>query len=67
MSSLQYDKKYFGPFGSKLKCAFCGKILKGEMVEILGLKYFIEQTYFCEGHLIKWIKQQQREFLLSKI
>ena len=58
------------------KCTFCGSsIPKGNTIEILsstrtyGLNIIDTYPYwvFCEGHLSKWINQQQREFLLKKI
>ena len=74
---FRYGKKYLGPFGAKLKCEYCGRILKNQLCEYIEDNTFsaawekmaLERTnvYFCDGHLIKYFKKLNKEFLLSKI
>jgi hypothetical protein len=71
MVFVVYNRKFLGPFGIHHKCEFCNANLKNEEVEILEHIHYTGghyvPMYFCYGHLQKWIKKQQDEFLLNKL
>jgi len=65
MPTIVYDKKYIGPFGKRYQCTFCSKTMNSQEIEILD--FLVGKMFFCKGHLIKWIKQQQKEWMLKKL
>jgi len=71
MAFIKYNRKVLGSFGKKIQCQYCGQNLKNCDVEMIeNCDYYggnYTPMYFCYGHLIKYFKKLQREFLLEKI
>jgi YHS domain-containing protein len=71
MGFIKYNRKIIGPFGKKIKCEYCGKQLNNSDVEMLEHVHYqggnYTPMYFCNGHLVKYFNDLNRNFLLEKL